>query len=128
MSLTSICMVSIAAVLIAIKLKKINGEYSTLLNIGMCLLVIAFIISRLGLVISYINKITDYIDINIEYISVILKMLAVSYICEFSSNICRDAGFASISSNIELAGRITMMVMSLPILFNVLDMVVMLLS
>ena len=128
MSLTTMCLVSIIVVLIAIKLKKINAEYSTLLSIGACLFIISFIISRLSSVISYINKITGYIDVNIEYISVILKMLVVSYICEFSSNICRDAGYGAISSHIELAGRITMMVMSLPILFNVLDMVVMLLS
>ncbi len=128
MSLISMCMVSIIVVLIAIKLKKINGEYSTLLSMGACLFIISFIISKLSSVITYINKITSYIDVNIEYISVILKMLVVSYICEFSSNICRDAGYASISAHIELAGRITMMVMSLPILFNVLDMVVMLLS
>ncbi len=128
MSLISICMISIIIVLMAVKLKKINGEYSTLLSIAMCILIVAFIISRLSQVISYIDKITGYIDVNMEYISLILKMLVISYICEFSSNICRDAGFNAISTHIELAGRITMMVMSLPILFNVLDMVVMLLK
>lgn len=128
MSIVSICMASIIAVLIAVKLKKINAEYSTLLSIGVCLLIISSIISRLSQVISYIYQITDYINVNMEYILIILKMLVISYICEFSSNICRDAGFGAISTHIELASRIIMMVMSIPILFNVLDMVVMLLG
>ena len=91
-------------------------------------LFLPFILARLSQVIDYINKITGYININAEYISIILKMLGISYICEFSSNICKDAGYGAISSQIELAGRIAMVVMSLPVLFHVIDMVVMLLG
>ena len=40
------------------------------------------------------------------------------------TNICKDAGYGAIASHIELAGRVTMVVMSLPILFHVIDMVV----
>lgn len=128
MSLVTICLASVIVVLVAIKLKKINGEYSTLLSIGACLFILAFILARLSQVIDYINKITGYINVNAEYISIILKMLGISYICEFSSNICKDAGYGAISSQIELAGRIAMVVMSLPVLFHVIDMVVMLLG
>ena len=71
-----------------------------------------------------IDRITGYININMEYISILLKMLGISYICEFATNICKDAGYGAIASHIELAGRVTMVVMSLPILFHVIDMVV----
>ena len=52
------------------------------------------------------------------------SLLGISYICEFATNICKDAGYGAIASHIELAGRVTMVVMSLPILFHVIDMVV----
>ena len=101
-----------------------NAEYSTLLSIGACLFIVSFIIGRLGNVLDSIDRITGYININMEYISILLKMLGISYICEFATNICKDAGYGAIASNIELAGRVTMVVMSLPILFHVIDMVV----
>ena len=101
-----------------------NAEYSTLLSIGACLFIVTFIIGRLGNVLDSIDRITGYININMEYISILLKMLGISYICEFATNICKDAGYGAIASHIELAGRVTMVVMSLPILFHVIDMVV----
>lgn len=82
------------------------------------------IVGRLGNVLDSIDRITGYININMEYISILLKMLGISYICEFATNICKDAGYGAIASHIELAGRVTMVVMSLPILFHVIDMVV----
>ena len=104
MSLVTVCMASVLVVLVAIKLKKMNAEYSTLLSIGACLFIVSFIIGRLGNVLDSIDRITGYININMEYISILLKMLGISHI--------------------ELAGRVTMVVMSLPILFHVIDMVV----
>lgn len=101
-----------------------NAEYSTLLSIGACLFIVSFIIGRLGNVLDSIDRITGYININMEYILILLKMLGISYICEFATNICKDAGYGAIASHIELAGRVTMVVMSLPILFHVIDMVV----
>jgi stage III sporulation protein AD len=114
---------SILVVLIAIKLKKINGEYSTLISIGACLLIIGFIITRLTKIMSYMDKISSYVNIDMEYISIIFKMLGISFICEFSSGICKDAGFSAIATHIEIAGRVSMIVISLPILFSVIDMV-----
>ena len=124
MSLVTVCMASVLVVLVAIKLKKMNAEYSTLLRIGACLFIVSFIVGRLGNVLDSIDRITGYININMEYISILLKMLGISYICEFATNICKDAGYGAIASHIELAGRVTMVVMSLPILFHVIDMVV----
>jgi stage III sporulation protein AD len=124
MSLTSLCIASVIVVLIAIKLKKINPEYSTLISIGACLLIISFIVGRLSRIVGYIEKITAYIDVDAEYIAIILKMLGVAYICEFSAGICKDAGYSSMAAHIEIAGRVTMIVMSIPVLLNVIDMVV----
>lgn len=47
MSLVTVCMASVLVVLVAIKLKKMNAEYSTLLSIGACLFIVSFIVGRL---------------------------------------------------------------------------------
>ena len=78
MSLVTVCMASVLVVLVAIKLKKMNAEYSTLLSIGACLFIVSFIIGRLGNVLDSIDRITGYININMEYISILLKMLGIS--------------------------------------------------
>lgn len=126
MSLAALSMVSVIAVLIAIKLNKINGEYSTLISIGACLFIIGFTITRLKGLVDYLEQILDYIHLDIVYFEIIMKMLGIAYICEFSSCICKDAGYSAVASQIELAGRVSMIAISVPVLFSVIDMVVML--
>ena len=43
-------------------------------------------------------------------------MLGITYVAEFSSAICKDAGYQSIANQIEIFGKITILVMSLPII------------
>ena len=58
MSLVTVCMASVLVVLVAIKLKKMNAEYSTLLSIGACLFIVSFIMGRLGNALDSIDSLT----------------------------------------------------------------------
>jgi stage III sporulation protein AD len=73
--------------------------------------------------VEYISQITEYINIDIMYIEIILKMIAIAYICEFASCLCKDAGYSAIGTEIELAGRVSMVVISLPVLLSVIDII-----
>ncbi len=128
MSFISLILASIIVIMMAIKLNKINAEYSTLLSIGACLLIIFFVIGKLKGVFGYINKITSYINIDTTYIEIILKMIGIAYVCEFASNICKDAGYSAISAQIEMAGKISMIALGIPVLMSVIDLVVSLLG
>ena len=67
---------------------------------------------------------TAYVSENISYIDVILKMIGIAYICRFSSDICKDAGCNAMASQVEMAGKITLILLSMPILMGVIDLVV----
>jgi stage III sporulation protein AD len=51
----------------------------------------------------------------------LLKMLGVTYVAEFASGICRDAGYQTIASQIEIFSKLTILVLSLPILVALLN-------
>ena len=73
--------------------------------------------------IDYINDIGAMISIDGEYIEAILKMMGIAYISEFSSNICKDAGYQAIASQIEIFSKIAILIMSLPVLFTFIQTV-----
>ncbi len=53
-----------------------------------------------------------------------LKVIAVSYLTQFTVDICKDAQETAIASKVELAGKITILIMALPIylgVFKVID-------
>ncbi len=61
--------------------------------------------------------------VNLVYVETILKIIGIAYIVEFASQITKDAGQGSIASKIELAGKIIILAMAVPILTVLIEMV-----
>ena len=56
-----------------------------------------------------------------EYIKLLIKMIGITYITEFSQDICRDAGFGAVANQIGIAGKITLLVLGLPVIRSLLS-------
>ena len=50
-------------------------------------------------------------------------MIGITYIAEFSSGLCKDAGYGSLGSQIEIFGKLSVLAVSMPILLALLDTV-----
>lgn len=124
MNLMAVSLAAVIVVLIAVKIKELDSGYGIVLSIAGCVMLMYFVVSRFRLIASYIDRLTAYVSVNISYIDVILKMIGIAYICRFSSDICKDAGCNAMASQVEMAGKITLILLSMPILMGVIDLVV----
>ena len=52
-----------------------------------------------------------------------MKMIGITYIAEFSSGICKDAGYGSLGNQIEIFGKLSILAVSMPILMALMEMV-----
>ena len=107
--------------LIAIQFKNGKSEYAILISITGAILIFYFSAGKLSSIVDSINKIRGYLSVNSEYLSILLKIIGITYIAEFSSNLCKDAGYTAIGNQIELAGKLSIMALSMPILLALLD-------
>ena len=78
------------------------------------------IINHLEVLIETVKEISTFVNIDLVYIGTLLKMLGITYVAEFSSGICKDAGYHTIATQIEMFGKITILVLSMPILLTLL--------
>lgn len=121
MSIIKLSVVAVLGVVLALNVKSQKAEYSVFVSLGLCLFVLSFALERLNYIVEMIHELTEMIAIDKSYIFLILKLIGISYISEFASALCKEAGFAAISGQIELAGKLTMVFMSIPIVFTVLE-------
>ena len=63
------------------------------------------------------------IPIDSRYIGILIKMVGITYVAEFAVNICKDAGYAAIASQIEVFAKLSILVVSVPVLAAFLEMV-----
>lgn len=123
MSVLTIGILGIAGALPAVELKGLKGEYGIYLVAAVGLVIFFYGITKLKTVIETIRQVQSYIRLNRMYLEVLLKMIGITYIAEFSSGICKDAGYGSLGSQIEIFGKLSVLAVSMPILLALLDTV-----
>lgn len=114
---------AVTAAFSAVALKKYAPETSVVIAVGASA---ALLISLLGMISPVTQEITDLIsgsDIAPEYASALLKTIGICFVCQFTSDACRDAGQTSLASKVELISKASVLIISLPLFRNILSSV-----
>lgn len=111
----------IIIVILALQLKNIKSEYSVVIMIVGCVIIFFYSISRIIKVVEILKKIINDTGINDEQIIILLKIMGISYIAEFVSDIAKDSGYSALSNQIQIYGKITILVVSVPILESLIN-------
>ncbi len=114
----------IIAVILAISIKSKSPEFSSLISVALGVTVIALCIGRLKIIVNTVKEISDDIHIDKTYIVILIKLMGIAYICEFAAGISKDAGYGAVASQIELIGKLTMLMVSLPVLMQLVESIV----
>ena len=120
MNIVQVGLIGVAGVLMSIYIKKEKEEIAIYLCIATSILIFLGIIDYLEVLIATVKEIGSFINIDLVYIGTLLKMLGITYLAEFASGICKDAGYQTIATQIEMFGKITILVLSMPILLALL--------
>ncbi len=98
-----------------------KSELNTLLTLTAGALILLIMIEPLKEIIDFLRQIADKANIDTVYIGIVLKILAIAYISSFSSALCKDANADSLATQIDLSGKIMILVLAIPILMAVLN-------
>lgn len=121
MNMLKVGILGVAGVLLAIQFKSGKAEYGIYISIALSLAIFYGVFGQLRYLTELIRDIENYIEIDHSYITTLLKMLGITYIADFSSAICKDAGYQAIAAQIEIFGKLTVMVLSMPVLYALLN-------
>ncbi|MEG1292098.1 MAG: SpoIIIAC/SpoIIIAD family protein, partial [Lachnospiraceae bacterium] len=116
MDIMKIAVLGIAGTLLGIMLKGQKKEYELFITMGVCLCIFYFIMAKLEIVLSVLNRMQDYVKLDTGYLGILIKMIGITYVAEFSSNLCKDAGYQAVAGQIEMFGKLSILVISMPVL------------
>ena len=68
-----------------------------------------------------LNGILEEFNVNGAVFAVVIKALGVCVITDFTANTCRDFGHSALSSGVEFAGKVVVVVLSLPIIAEIAE-------
>lgn len=110
----------VASVLIAIQFKGQKGEYGIYIALAASVLIFGIAITKLEVILAVMKEIQGYIEVNESYLSLLIKIVGITYVAEFASSLCKDAGYAAVAGQIEVVGKLTILTISMPVLLALL--------
>lgn len=116
MDIVQVAVIGVLGTLMAIQFKGGKSEYGMYIGVAVSLFIFLNIIGRLTVIIDTIQEICSRMNLNISYITAMVKMLGITYIAEFASGICKDAGYQTIAQQIEIFSKLAILALSMPIL------------
>ena len=119
--MVKVAIIGLAGGLLAVYLKNNKSEYSMYVILAVAILIFSYICTQIKSIITAINTFANYINIDSTYITILIKMTGISYLAEFASSICKDLGYQSISSQIEVFARLTLFVISIPVVSALIE-------
>lgn len=114
-------MIGITGVFLALQVKHVKPEFSIYLSIATSLFLLFLAVVKLEVVVESIRLIQDSISIQSAYIQALLKIIGITYISEFASDICKDAGYATIAGQIGVFSKLSILAVSMPIVTALME-------
>jgi len=120
MSFYKIIGFSVTGLIIILVMRRMKDEYAYFISLllGTSLMVCA--VGILAPVIEYLRDISDRAG-NASYLSILFKTAGIALITTLASDMCRDCGETSLSSKVEMCGKSTILLLSLPLLKSVFE-------
>ena len=121
MDILKIAVLGIAGVLTALVLKQEKEEYSLFTSITECICIFVYLLTKVETILNFTERMENLIAVDSRYIALVIKMVGITYVAEFAINICRDAGYSAIGNQIEIFAKMSILVVSLPVLTAFLE-------
>ena len=116
-----IMMIALIGIVMAMFLKTQKAEYSIFLSLCISTLILFCILGLFNSAKDQLAAISSVLTSDNQYYGLLFKMIGITYLCEFCSSICKDAGYQSIGSQVEIFGKITILLAGVPILMTLLE-------
>ena len=121
MTVITIGIVGMTAVLLAVQMKSTKGEYGIYLVMAAGCFIFFYGVSKMETILDAMDSLQEMLRLNRVYLSTLMKMTGITYIAEFCSGICKDAGYGAIGSQIEIFGKLSILAVSMPIVLALME-------
>ena len=118
-----IAAIGLAGTLLSLAVRSYRPEFSVYISIACGIILFMTVIAQFSDILSVVSDVFSRSGYANSYFPVLLKILAIAYLTDLMSQVCRDAGENGIASKTEMAGKIFILYVSLPVFTSILSMI-----
>ena len=127
MDTVKLCAVGILVTVVSVVLQRWNPQFELPLKLSSAILFIGLVLSLAVPLVTYVSGLMHETAAS-PYATLVMRALGVAVISETVGGICRECKETSVASYIEMAGRLEILILCLPLIEEILEHVKGLLS
>jgi stage III sporulation protein AD len=113
--------IGVAAAILAAWIKSVKSEYGIWILLAAGMIMGMCCLGKVETMVLELQFLQSYFSDYGSYIKLLLKVLGITYLSEISANLCKDAGAATMASQIELFGKLSILVLCMPIVTSLIQ-------
>ncbi len=111
-----IAIMGLVTIFLTMMAGSVKREYGFVVMTGATLLLGRYSISSIEAVVVRIREFESAVGMEKEYLNILLRMLGIAYLTQLVVSLCRDFGNGAVAGQINIVGKISMMLVSFPVL------------
>ncbi len=123
MGIEKIIGIALVSVMMAVLLKGYRPEISLAVSLTAMAVMFAIISPYLKTALNSFINLSEQIGLNMKYMAIIIKVIGIAYITQIGVEICRDAGENALGTKVEICGKIVIIVMSMPVIYELFEVI-----
>lgn len=116
MNIFGVISLGLIGAVLALTIKSTRPEMAILVTLATGIAIITVVAKDIIGVFKEINNIINQSGVNAKYFEIAIKASIIAYITQFASEMCKDAGEGAIAVKIEFAGKLSILVLSIPVI------------
>ncbi len=121
MEIIKIIGIGFITLIVTIMIKQYKPEFGVYASVIGGALILLMVLDKFSGIISLLTELSNKVSYNNKFIIILLKITGITFLTEFATSICRDTGETSIANKVEIAGKVMIVSMSMPIISSLLE-------
>ncbi len=123
MDIVLICALSITACAVCKLLEKEAREFSFLITACVAVLIMLLIVTDLSDIADTIESLLRKISIDEEFSEILFKSIGICFLSTLACDLCKDCNENAMASNVKMFGRITVLLLAMPLYSSVISLI-----
>ena len=123
MDIMKIIGVAFVTTVASVLLKNTKPELSFAVTVTGVIVILLFLVYSMQSTLTVFSSIAEMTGVENGLLKILLKIVGVGYLTEFGAGILNDFGSNAVADKVVLGGKITIVMLSLPVLESLLQLV-----
>ncbi|MEW6545635.1 MAG: stage III sporulation protein AD [Bacillota bacterium] len=123
MELVQVVGFALVVTVILVVLRQQRPDMAVLLSVAAAAAILFFLVDRIWQAVGLLQDLAARAGVRDTYVQILLRVMGIAYLAELGSQVCRDAGEGAMATKVEMAGKIIILILAIPIVRALADAV-----